>query len=178
MARFIKPAALGVIVLLLLAIPAVAVVARSYILAPTTMPTKDQPIEFPHNLHMNVVGLDCTYCHRGATMMPDATLPAIQLCMGCHAVVPAEGRPELQKLITAFNEGTPINWNRVHQMPDHVQFVHSMHIQAGFDCATCHGNVAQMGKPGAKQVRDLRMGDCVDCHQENGARTDCSVCHY
>jgi predicted CXXCH cytochrome family protein len=167
-----------VIVLLLLAIPAVAVVARSYVLAPTAQPTKSQPIQFPHNIHVNTVGLDCTYCHRGATTTADATLPALQLCMGCHAVVPTTGKPELEKLVAAFADGTPINWNRVHQVPDHVHFVHSMHINAGFDCATCHGDVGSMAKPGVKQVRDLRMGDCVTCHRENNARTDCATCHY
>lgn len=176
MRRFMRPMALGLVALLLLAVPAAAVIARSYILAPTAQPRPDQPIQFPHGLHVNVIGLDCLYCHRGAAMEANAGVPALELCMGCHAIVPHEGREELETLVMAFNAGTPINWNRIHQMPDHVHFVHNMHIQAGIDCATCHGDVAQMNL--VRQVRDLRMGDCIECHRQENARTDCAVCHY
>ena len=176
MGRFVRPVVIGLIVLVVLAIPVVAVVARSYIFSPTAQPAKEQPINFPHTIHVNVVGLDCTFCHRGATTQANATVPALELCMGCHGVIPSQGRPQLQRLVDAFNSGEPINWNRIHQMPDHVHFVHAMHINAGFDCATCHGDVGSMQT--VTQVRDLRMGDCVDCHRQNGARTDCSACHY
>jgi hypothetical protein len=98
--------------------------------------------------------------------------------MGCHSIIPTTDRPELQMLVTAFNSGTPINWTRVDQLPDHVHFVHAEHINAGFSCATCHGDVASMAPGAVVQVRDLRMGDCITCHRENNAPTDCSTCHY
>jgi predicted CXXCH cytochrome family protein len=178
MGRIIKPVIVVVILLLVLAIPALAVVARSYILAPVAQPAKAQPIAFPHSIHVNVVGLDCTFCHRGATTQADSTVPALQLCMGCHAIISTTDRPQLEKLVNAFNSGTPINWARVHQLPDHVHFGHAMHINAGFSCATCHGDVASMAPGAVVQVRDLRMGDCITCHRENNAPTDCSTCHY
>lgn len=178
MGRIVKPVLIGIVVLLVLAIPAAAVLARSYILAPTAQPAMEQPIDFPHAIHVNeaAVGLDCAFCHRGVNDSADAGVPALELCMGCHAVIPSADRPELAKLVDAFESNTPIDWDRIHQMPDHVHFVHSMHINAGFDCATCHGDVANM-RP-VEQVRDLRMGDCVDCHRQNNARTDCVACHY
>jgi hypothetical protein len=64
----------------------------------------------------------------------------------------------------------------VHRTPDHVRFTHEAHIQAGVQCATCHGQVEQMAE--VRQVRALNMGDCIACHRQNNARTDCSVCHY
>ncbi len=177
MRGYLRPAIIGVVVLVLLLIPAAAVLARSYFLAPTAQPTKSQPIQFPHSVHIGL-GLQCTYCHRTATTQANAGLPALQLCYGCHQVIPTQGRPELQKLVSAFQSGQPIDWNRVHQTPDHVHFVHATHIKAGFQCSTCHGDMSKVGKPGAVQVRDLRMGDCVACHKQNNARTDCAVCHY
>jgi hypothetical protein len=197
MQRYLRASVFAVIVLLLLAIPITAVLARSYFLAPTAYPTPTQPITFPHVTHVTGLGLDCTFCHRMATPQalvsvsgattPEkgdfteetgggAYLPALQQCMFCHKVIPTTNKPDLQRLVDAFNTGTPIEWKRVHQMPDHVHFVHSVHINAGFQCSTCHGDVGKMTV--ATRARDLRMGDCINCHQQNGARTDCAVCHY
>lgn len=178
MERYFRLILFIAILLILLLIPVGLVLVRSYFLAPAAQPVKAQPIQFPHSVHVQALGLQCTYCHRDVTQDAHATLPALELCMGCHKIVPAEGRPELQKLVSAFTSGQPVDWNRVHQLPDHVHFVHAVHIAAGFQCSTCHGDVGAMGKPGDKQVRDLRMGDCIACHKQNGARTDCAVCHY
>lgn len=176
MAKFVKPLALIVVAILVLSVPAAAIVLRSYILAPTAQATQSQPIAFPHNLHVQTVGLQCTFCHREVTTTANATLPPLQLCMQCHSIIPTENRPQLQKLVAAYTNGDPIDWNRVHQLPDHVHFVHAMHINAGFSCSTCHGDVWTMTVD--KQMRDLRMGDCITCHRQNNARTDCAACHY
>ena len=176
MAKFVKPLVLIVVVLLVLSVPAVAVLLRSYILAPTAQVQPSQPIAFPHNIHVQTVGLQCTFCHREATTTANATVPPLQLCMQCHSVISTANKPQLQKLVAAYQNGDPILWNKVQQLPDHVHFVHAMHIAAGFDCSTCHGNVGNMTTD--KQVRDLRMGDCVACHRQNNARTDCAACHY
>jgi hypothetical protein len=196
MQRYVRSGAIIVVLLLLLAIPVTAVLARSYFLAPTAYPAPDQPIAFPHTIHVQGLGLECTFCHRmaapqalagvdGATPQKGpfteeswrgAYLPALEQCMFCHKVIPTTNRPELQRLVNAFNTGSPIEWKRVYQMPDHVHFSHPIHLNAGFDCSTCHGDVGSMTE--VRRARDLRMGDCVDCHQQNGARTDCSVCHY
>lgn len=176
MRRFFRPMIFGVVLLILLALPVTAVLARSYFLSPTWQPVQEQPIAFPHNTHLNVVGLDCEYCHRTVAEGSFAGMPALELCMDCHQVIDAGGSSEIATLVESFNNGEPINWTRVHQMPDHVHFVHSVHVNYGFDCAECHGDLAEMTV--SEQVRDLRMGDCIDCHQENNAPTDCSVCHY
>ena len=139
-----------------------------------------QPISFPHSVHATGLQLDCTYCHRGASTGPNAWVPSIEVCMGCHgSITGAAGRPgaaEIAKVRAAWEQQQTIEWVRVHQVPDHVRFTHEAHIQRGFDCATCHGNVAQMTV--VSQVRSLRMGDCVECHRQNGGTTDCFKCHY
>ena len=156
-----------------------------------------QPIAFPHTVHVQDAGLDCQFCHRTVSTEEAAGIPAVQQCLFCHDLgridgssfdangnkVPGTESPEIAKIRNAFygNPDTgdgpaPIDWVRVHRMPDHVQFVHSPHIQAGFSCSTCHGDVASMVK--VKQVQDLKMNQCVDCHRQNNAPTDCATCHY
>jgi hypothetical protein len=176
MRRFLRPIIAGVVLLLLLALPVTAVLARSYFLSPTWRPAQEQPIAFPHTIHVQTVGLECEYCHRTATTDAFAGIPPLQLCIGCHGVIQPPGNEEIQRLVTSFNDGEPVNWERIHHMPDHVHFVHALHIKFGFDCAECHGDVGAMEV--VEQVRDLRMGDCIDCHREWGASTDCAVCHY
>jgi hypothetical protein len=204
MQRYLRSAAIAVVLLLLLAIPVTAVLARSYFLAPTSYPAPDQPIAFPHTIHVRGLGLECTFCHRMASpealggingdtpqtgpstevlrgsftegSWQGAYVPALEQCMFCHNVIPTTDRPELQRLVSSFTTGNPIEWKRVYQMPDHVHFPHPIHIDAGITCSTCHGDVGSMTQ--VRRARDLRMGDCIDCHQQNGARTDCAVCHY
>lgn len=176
MRLYLRAVVFGLVVLVLLAVPLVAILARSYFLAPTAQPAKAQPIAFPHPLHAGTLAIDCTFCHRDAATQAFAGLPALQQCMFCHKVIPVNNRVPLETLVNAFNNNTPVDWNRVHQLPEHVHFVHATHINAGIQCATCHGDVATMQT--VSQFRDLRMGDCISCHRQYGARTDCSVCHY
>lgn len=141
----------------------------------------DQPIDFPHDVHVEKVGIECTFCHRTVDTQKAAGIPAIEQCMFCHKdlgndqFIKADSE-ELDKLRNYFETGTPIDWERVHRLADHVQFVHEAHINAGITCSTCHGDVGGMQK--VEQVRDLKMGDCVDCHRANNAPTDCAACHY
>ena len=165
----------------------------------------DQPIAFPHTVHagidalldadgnprlddqgqtMHGVGLPCTFCHRNVTEGAAATIPAVSLCMTCHMAV-GDGIAGVEELRAIFDEGKSIDWVRVHRVPDHVHFVHEAHIRffmerdgvsASAVCSTCHGEVAEMTK--VRQVRSLKMGDCVDCHRDNEAPTDCVTCHY
>ena len=133
-----------------------------------------QPIDFDHRVHVQGAGLDCGFCHRLATTAANAGYPDVQQCMFCHSVV-GQGVAEIEKVRQAWTSQTAIDWVRIHRMPDHVGFVHEAHLRAGFTCATCHGDVGNMGI--AKQVRPLNMGDCVNCHQQNGAPTECATCH-
>lgn len=166
-----------------------------------------QPIEFPHDVHAQQMGIDCLFCHRTVDTDEAASFPAVQQCMFCHQVVKKDS-PEVAKLVYAAENNIPINWVRVHRLPDHVQFVHSAHIKFFSEqnnvapsqvCGTCHGDVKSMKTD--VQVRSLKMGDCVNCHRSgyldylnDGARqtvmeavtnrqmapppTDCAACHY
>ena len=148
----------------------------------------DQPIDFPHTTHVQNLGLDCTFCHREVTKSAQATIPSVGLCMTCHQAVAGStesAQAEIKKLRDAFSDGDAIDWLRVHRVPDHVHFVHEAHIkffserdgvEASAVCSTCHGDVGSMEK--VRQVRTLKMSDCVDCHRDNGAPTDCTTCHY
>lgn len=177
MRRIVRPLIVGLVLLLLLALPVTAVLARAYFLSPTWQPVQEQPIAFPHTQHVSVAGLDCEYCHRTVATDAFAGIPSLELCMDCHIAIQPEGNQEIATLVEHFENGEPVNWQRVHQMPDHVHFVHSQHINYGFDCVECHGEVGDEINY-SEQVRDLRMADCIDCHREYGAPTDCSVCHY
>ena len=145
----------------------------------------EQPIAFPHTVHVNTAGLDCQFCHRTVATDEAASIPAVAQCQFCHdfsAITGANStsptaEEEIAKLIGDPLTGPdPVNWIRVHRLPDHVQFVHAPHIQQGFPCSTCHGDIASMQV--VEQVRNLKMRDCVDCHRDNDAPTDCTTCHY
>ena len=155
-----------------------AVLAGAQAVAASLSQGPEQPIAFPHDVHATALQLDCTFCHRNADKGLNASVPAVQQCMFCHSVVTGgseNAQREIGKVREAFQDGEPIDWIRVHRVPDHVRFVHEAHIRAGFNCATCHGDVAKMKR--VAQVRPLKMGDCVSCHRANNAPTDCTTCH-
>jgi hypothetical protein len=134
----------------------------------------EQPIAFPHTTHAGRLGLPCTFCHTDAQRSPRAGVPPVELCLSCHRNVATE-RPEIRKILRHAEEKSPIAWNRVHALPAFVYFPHKRHVRAQVDCAACHGRVAEM--PLVRQVRSLKMGWCVTCHQAKGAPTDCWTCH-
>ena len=138
-----------------------------------------QPIGFDHEVHASGVGLDCLFCHRSAVAGVSAGLPSMEQCMACHGVVSGAGsaqQAEIEKVRKSWQEQKPVDWLRIHRLPDHVRFEHAMHIQAGLSCAACHGDVAKMSQ--VTQVRPLHMADCVGCHQVMQAPTDCATCHF
>jgi hypothetical protein len=144
----------------------------------------EQPIAFPHTVHVNQAGIDCQFCHRTASTDDAASIPAVAQCQFCHDFSKIDGseksanaEAEIAKLIGELGSvPEPVDWIRVHRLPDSVQFVHSPHIQQGISCQTCHGDVGSMEV--VKQVRNLKMRDCVDCHRTFSAPTDCATCHY
>ena len=140
---------------------------------PPAPPT--QPIAFDHRIHTQAAGLDCAFCHRTAATGVTAGLPDVQQCMDCHVTV-GQGQPEIDKVRNAWVQQQAIDWQRVHRLPDHTRFTHDAHIQAGLACSVCHGEVTQMQQ--IVQVRPLKMADCVACHQQSNAPTECSTCHY
>jgi hypothetical protein len=159
----------------------------------------EQPVKFPHPVHVNTLQMNCAFCHNAANQSPDPGLPAVSTCMSCHTLVGAD-RPEIQKLTAYWNKRQPVPWVRVHKVPEYVHFPHMRHVNAGVTCQTCHGQVNNM--PQVFQAQSLNMGWCVSCHV-NGyspaegmraagvepdaatlamprkrAAYDCATCHY
>lgn len=128
----------------------------------------EQPIWFSHQIHAEQNQIDCKYCHTTVDFSKSAGIPSVGLCMNCHNVVregKITGTVEIDKLRKAWETGEPIQWVRVHNLPDHVYFNHAQHVNAGkLDCAECHGKVESMHE--VKQVHDLSMGWCLDCHRK------------
>jgi hypothetical protein len=177
-----------------------------------------QPIAFSHRLHAGDLQIACVYCHSGAKRSRHAGFPAASLCMNCHRIVTASPdamlqelqqarqakrppqpviSPELAKLYDALGldgkmqpdsakKPQPIPWVKVHNLPDFACFDHRPHVNAGVECQQCHGPVQTMER--VRQVEDLSMGWCVNCHRQTGVTgvagkkvkpsTDCAVCHY
>lgn len=134
-----------------------------------------QPIFFDHELHVREAGMDCLFCHRSAVLGTSAGMPSLQQCMSCHQAI-GVGQPEIEKVRSAWQKQAPVEWVRIHRMPDHVLFVHEAHMRVeGVTCATCHGDVGGMRQ--VTRVRPLHMADCVGCHQQTRASTDCLTCH-
>ena len=135
----------------------------------------EQPLPFSHALHAGEMKIECAYCHVGIEKSKHATIPAMNVCMNCHKVVKPNS-PHIQKLKENYNSDTALEWIKVHDLPDHVRFSHARHINAGVNCTSCHGDVANMEK--ITQVKSLSMGFCVDCHKEHNAPIDCQGCHH
>ena len=166
-----------------------------------------QPIAYSHRLHAGELQIQCQYCHFGADKSRHAGIPPASVCMNCHKSVTASLgavraeddlaekekralRPvvsaELSKLHAAVNTGQPIAWNRIHSLPDFAYFDHRPHVNGGVACQQCHGPVESMER--VRQVSDLSMGWCVNCHRDANragiagrrvnASTNCSTCHF
>ncbi|MFY1829731.1 cytochrome c3 family protein [Myxococcus fulvus] len=126
-----------------------------------------QPVAFSHAVHAGQYELDCQYCHVGAEQSRHAGVPSASVCMNCHTQVKKDS-PEIQKVAAAVAANAPIQWVRVHRLPDHAFFNHASHVTAGLKCQTCHGAVEQMVR--VEQVEPMTMGWCLDCHRKTGAQ--------
>lgn len=125
----------------------------------------DQPIAFSHKIHVGENKIDCRYCHFGAEQGRHAGIPPANVCLNCHNKIKKDS-PEIQKIAKAVAENKPIEWVKVHNLPDFVYFNHSQHVNAGVDCRSCHGPVETMGR--MRQDQPLTMGWCIDCHRKQG----------
>jgi hypothetical protein len=122
----------------------------------------DQPVAFDHRHHVRDDGIDCAYCHSSAWRTSTAGIPSTDLCMGCHSQVWNQS-PMLEPVRRSYFSGKPIPWNRVHRLPDFVFFNHSIHVNKGVGCVTCHGRVDEM--PAVYQTVSLTMSWCLTCHR-------------
>jgi formamidopyrimidine-DNA glycosylase len=138
-------------------------------------PQPVQPIAFTHQVHITN-GVKCEGCHTGVTVGPEAGIPGVKFCMGCHVVI-ATDKPEIKKIAAYQARGEDISWARVYDYSPsaHVKFNHAPHIRAGVTCDTCHGDMSKQTV--AQRAVDLTMGRCVTCHQQHQAPIDCLTCH-
>jgi hypothetical protein len=123
---------------------------------------RDQPIQFSHERHVAGNGIDCRYCHTSVEDSSFAGIPPTKTCMNCHAEI-FSNSPFLAPVRDSFTSGKPIEWTRVHDLPDFVYFNHSIHVNKGVGCTTCHGQVDRM--PLMRQEASLQMEWCLDCHR-------------
>ncbi|HCB01418.1 MAG TPA: cytochrome C [Anaerolineae bacterium] len=149
-----------------------------------TQQTPPQPIEFPHQTHVQF-GIQCLYCHPGAAKGPAAGIPSQAKCWACHNQIEKTATSELlAPLKDAVLNGESIQWVPVAIVPDFVQFNHRAHVAAGKNCEDCHGDMSKVNIAENPQV--MNMGWCLNCHIETAGEdqekliklTDCGTCHY
>jgi mono/diheme cytochrome c family protein len=132
-----------------------------------------QPIAFSHKIHAGDMEIDCKYCHTGVMKGKSATIPTVNICMNCHNQIKAgqqTGEGEIGKILAAYSNNKPIEWVRIHNLPDLAYFNHSQHVNvAGVECQTCHGPVQEMEV--VRQYSLLTMGWCIDCHRKTDVNT-------
>lgn len=165
----------------------------------------EQPIKFSHKLHAGENQIACEYCHSGVTKSKNAWIPSVNVCMNCHKYIqegPQYGKEEIAKIYeaTGFDpnemaytkEPKPVEWVRIHNLPDHAYFNHAQHVVVGDqECQTCHGPIEEMEV--VYQYSNLGMGWCIQCHRETKVKVlgeesdltvedmgglDCMRCHY
>ena len=158
----------------------------------------DQPIPFSHKIHAGDNKVPCLYCHFGAEKSRHAGIPPTNVCMNCHSVIKKDST-EIAKIYAALKERKPLEWVKVHNLPDFVYFNHRQHVKGGkISCQECHGPVETMGR--MRQQEPLTMGWCISCHRDQGITPpaehdelatevakekgypigglDCAKCHY
>jgi hypothetical protein len=123
----------------------------------------EQPVPYSHALHAGKLGLDCRYCHSTVEKASFAAIPATQVCMNCHSTIWKDS-PRLAPIRESFKTGKPMQWTKVHDLPDYAFFNHSAHVNHGVGCVSCHGRIDQMDV--VQQVSPLSMGWCLECHRD------------
>ncbi|HSC89532.1 MAG TPA: cytochrome c3 family protein, partial [Polyangiaceae bacterium] len=120
----------------------------------------EQPVPYSHELHAGQMGLDCRYCHTTVDQTGLAAIPPTSTCMNCHKLVHPNS-PKLTPIRESSATGEPVQWVKVHDLPDYVYFNHSAHVTRGVSCVSCHGRIDTMER--VTQVERLSMGWCLDC---------------
>ena len=124
--------------------------------------SRAQPVQFSHKHHVGDDGIDCRYCHTSVETSAVAGIPPTKTCMNCHSVLYSDA-PYLEPVRESYRTDQSIQWVKVHRLPDFVYFNHSIHVNKGVGCSTCHGSINQM--PLVFQASPLNMQWCLDCHR-------------
>jgi len=122
-----------------------------------------QPVPFSHQHHNAGLGIDCRYCHTSVEVSSYAGIPPTKTCMNCHSQIWTNA-PMLEPVRESYRTGKSIEWVKVNYLPDYVYFNHSMHVNKGVGCYSCHGPVNKM--PLMYQDSSMRMEWCLSCHRE------------
>jgi hypothetical protein len=157
----------------------------------------EQPIKFSHKLHAGEYEIACEYCHTGVRKSKNAWIPSVNVCWNCHKIIkqgPKYGEEEIAKITEAYESGKPIEWVRIHNLPDHAYFNHAQHVVVGgLECEQCHGEIKEIEV--VYQYSTLGMGWCINCHRQEKVKVggsansegitvedmgglNCARCHY
>jgi hypothetical protein len=129
-----------------------------------------QPIAFSHKLHAGQYKIDCSYCHTSVYKGRSANIPSANICMNCHNAI-KQNSPQIKKIYEAIESERPIEWIRVHNLPDFAYFNHAQHTNVGgVECQNCHGQIQNMEV--VQQISPLTMGWCIDCHRKTQVNTE------
>jgi hypothetical protein len=123
---------------------------------------RPQPVPFSHQHHVGGLGIDCRYCHTSVENSDFAGIPPTRTCMNCHSEM-WTAAPMLEPVRESYRTGKSLVWNRVNDLPDFVYFDHSIHVNKGVGCNTCHGPVDRM--PLMFNYASLQMEWCIECHR-------------
>jgi len=128
-----------------------------------------QPVPYSHALHAGQLGIDCRYCHTTVEKTAFAAIPPTQTCMNCHTSIKVNGidgtpNNKLHALVESWRSGEPVEWVKIHDLPDYSYFNHSAHVNKGVSCVSCHGRVDRMDV--VYQAEPLNMAWCLECHRE------------
>lgn len=121
-----------------------------------------QPIPYSHLLHAGKLGIDCRYCHYNVEDASHANIPTSELCLNCHSNIKTDS-DYIKQIQHHYDTNTPVEWVKVHMLPDYAYFNHSRHVNSGVSCVQCHGRVDMMEE--VRQVKSLSMSWCLECHK-------------
>jgi len=146
------------------AVPVVGVAAyfTNYNYAHQMKIPHEQPVPFSHKHHVGDDGIDCRYCHTTVDRSASAGMPSTYTCMTCHSQI-WDDSPLLEPVRESFRTGRPLQWRRVHDLPDFAHFNHSIHVKKGVGCVSCHGRIDEM--PLVWKEKPLTMEWCINCHR-------------
>ncbi|HEY8514013.1 MAG TPA: cytochrome c3 family protein [Candidatus Binatia bacterium] len=122
----------------------------------------EQPIQFSHKHHVGELGIDCRYCHTTVEKLAYAGMPPTKTCMNCHSQIWANSE-YLEPVRESWRTNESLRWIKVYDLPEYVYFDHSIHVNKGVGCASCHGRVDLMNA--VSQYPTLQMEWCLDCHR-------------
>lgn len=164
---------IGIVVAIVTAIVFKSVIDGLYNIGVQQGYAPKQPIAFSHKVHAGDYKIDCNYCHTGVTKSKNANIPSPNICMNCHNSITKgtkTGTKEIDKIYAAIENNKPIEWVRVHNLPDLAYFNHSQHVAVGkLKCQTCHGPIEEMEV--VRQYSKLTMGWCINCHRDTELNT-------